>query len=35
MMTRWLFSSLVLGLLSPLITTNSLTVSAESQPIAY
>ena len=35
MMTRWLFSSLVLGLLSPLITTNSLTVSAETKPIAY
>ena len=35
MMTRWLFPALVLGLLSPLMTTNSLTVSAEAQAIAY
>ena len=35
MMTRWLFPALVLGLLSPLMTTNSLTVSAETQAIAY
>ncbi|MGK7884325.1 MAG: L,D-transpeptidase [Crocosphaera sp.] len=34
-MTRWLFSSVVLGLLSPLMMTNSLTVSAETQPIAH
>ncbi len=35
MMTRWLFSSLVLGLLSPLMTANNVGISAEPQQIAY
>ncbi len=34
-MTRWLFSSLILGLLSPLMTANHLGITAEPQQIAY
>lgn len=35
MMSRWLFSSLLFGLLSPLITVNDLGITAESRQIAY